>query len=35
MMYWEHRHDIDDELLDALRDGLDAPSPAERKETTR
>ena len=37
MMYWEHRHDIDDELLDALRDGLDAPAAAAaaRAETTR
>lgn len=26
LMYWEHRHDIDDQLLDALRQGLDAPS---------
>ncbi|WP_372017272.1 glycoside hydrolase family 18 protein [Pseudoxanthomonas sp. 10H] len=31
MMYWEHRHDIDDQLLDALRDGLDAAT----QETTR
>jgi chitinase len=35
MMYWEHRHDAGDELLDALREGLDAPAPAARKETTR
>jgi chitinase len=28
MMYWEHRHDADDELLDALRTGLDAPAAA-------
>ena len=30
MMYWEHRHDAGDELLDALRSGLDgvaAPAP--------
>jgi chitinase len=35
MMYWEHRHDAGDELLDALREGLDAPVPAARKETSR
>jgi hypothetical protein len=27
-MYWQHRHDVDDELLDTLRHGLDAPAPA-------
>lgn len=35
MMYWEHRHDIDDELLDALRTGLDAPAAATTRETPR
>jgi chitinase len=35
MMYWEHRHDIDDELLDALRGGLDAPSPVTATENPR
>jgi len=36
MMYWEHRHDADDELLDALRAGLDAPAPSARtQDTTR
>ena len=29
MMYWEHRHDRDDELLDAMRGALDAPDPVE------
>ena len=28
MMYWEHRHDADDQLLDVLRTGLDAPDAA-------
>lgn len=28
MMYWEHRHDAGDELLDALRTGLDVPAGA-------
>ncbi|KAF1686932.1 chitinase [Pseudoxanthomonas broegbernensis] len=28
LMYWEHRHDVDDQLLDALREGLDAAGPA-------
>jgi chitinase len=28
LMYWQHRHDVDDELLDTLRHGLDAPAPA-------
>ncbi|UNK58703.1 glycoside hydrolase family 18 protein [Pseudoxanthomonas daejeonensis] len=28
MMYWEHRHDAGDELLDALRAGLDAAAIA-------
>lgn len=28
MMYWEHRHDAGDQLLDALRTGLDAPAAA-------
>ena len=28
IMYWEHRQDAGDELLDVLRAGLDAPTPA-------
>ena len=28
IMYWEYRQDADDELLDVLRAGLDAPTPA-------
>jgi len=34
MMYWEHRHDADDELLDALRTGLDAIATASDTEAT-
>ncbi|UWX03998.1 glycoside hydrolase family 18 protein [Pseudoxanthomonas sp. NC8] len=30
LMYWQHRHDLDDELLDTLRHGLDAPAPTAR-----
>ena len=35
IMYWEHRHDAGDELLDVLRAGLDATVPADLPEATR
>ncbi len=35
IMYWEHRHDAGDELLDMLRTGLDAPAAATHVRTTK
>ncbi|AKC88267.1 hypothetical protein WQ53_07725 [Pseudoxanthomonas suwonensis] len=35
MMYWEHRHDAGDELLDALRTGLDAAPATPTREASR
>ena len=35
LMYWQHRHDVDDELLDTLRHGLDAPAPTASPGTPR